>query len=128
MNTTVPDKRNAPTLVIFWDPVGSPFPHQPLPRSQKMLCGTIKNLTSRCQLTGGYETVPGEIRGRLLKISYVAYTKKRNETLRVPSRSLTKKLSYSSQHSIGFTGMKCDANFSFLIILEKPFPLTGSTE
>ena len=75
MITIVPDKRNAPTLVIFWDPVGLILPTVPFPRSQKALCGTIKNLTSRCRLTGGYETVPGEIRGRLLKISYVAYTK-----------------------------------------------------
>ena len=100
MNTTVPDKRNAPTLVIFWDPVGLILPLSPLPRSQKALCGTIKNLNSRCQLTGGYETVPGEIRGRLLKISYGAYTKKRasrcgTQLVRSSldsSRSLTKKI------------------------------------
>jgi len=122
----VPDKRNTPLLVILWDPVGILLPTVHFPRSQKMLCGTIKNLNSRCQLTGGYETVPGEIRGSLLKISYGAYTKKRASrcgtqlvrSSRDSSRSLTKKLSYSSQQSMGLIGTKCDANFSFLIIFE----------
>ena len=95
MNTIVPDKRNAPTLVIFWDPVGLILPTVPFPRSQKALCGTIKNLTSRCRLTGGYETVPGEIRGRLLKISYVAYTKK-------TERDATRPIPFINQKTILF--------------------------
>ena len=82
MITTVPDKRNASTLVIFWDPVGLILPTVHFPRSQKALCGTIKNLNSRCQLTGGYETVPGEIRGRLLKISYGAHKKTERDATR----------------------------------------------
>lgn len=83
MTITVPDKRNAPLLGAHLDPMGSPPPHRlpspsaPIPTKKQALGGTIKNLNSRCQLTGGYEMVPGEIRGSLLKISYVAYTKKR---------------------------------------------------
>lgn len=41
-----------------------------------MLDGKIIFLNSWCKFAGGYQTVPGEIRGRLLKISYVAHIKK----------------------------------------------------
>ena len=129
MITIVPDKRNTPLL-------GSPPPHRLRSQQKQVLGGKTVHVYSWCKFAGGYETVPGEIRGRLLKISYDAYTKKRASrcgaklvrSSRDSSRSLTKKLSYSSQHSTGFTGMKCDANFSFLIIFEYPLPLTGITE
>jgi len=86
-------------------------------------------------LRAGNKTLPGEIKGRLLKISYVAYTKKRasrcgTQLVRSSfdsSRSLTKKLSYSSQYPIGFTGQKCDTNLSLSIILISPLPLVANT-
>ena len=124
MITTVPNKRTTPTLGSPLEPVGLILPTCSLIWTKNVLGKTI-HVYSWCKFAGGYETVPGEIRGRLLKISYGAYTKKRNETLRAPSRSLTKKLSYSSQQSIGLTGTKCDANFSLGIITPKPLPLTG---
>ena len=71
----VPDKRNAPTLAHPLGSRGAHPSHRPLPLPQKMLCGTIKNLNSCCKFAGGYQTVPGGIRGRLLKIFSRAHKK-----------------------------------------------------
>ena len=59
-----------------------------------MLVGKIIFLNSWCKFAGGYQIVPGEIRGRLLKIFYVARTKKHHSPLREVVVYLLTKINY----------------------------------
>ena len=122
----MPDKRNAPLLVIFWDPVGLILPLIPLPPITKNVVWHNKKLNFTVRICR-----------RLMKrvkrsgVGYLRFLTARTQKKRASrcgaklvrssgdsSRSLTKKLSYSSPYSIGFNGIKCDMNFSFLIIFE----------
>jgi hypothetical protein len=73
MIITVPDKRERSHSGI---PAGSSSPPSPLtptrtsPLGPTPVLGKTVHVDSWCKVAGGYETVPGEIRGRLLKIFY----------------------------------------------------------
>jgi hypothetical protein len=86
MNTTVPDKRNAPTLKS----PGIPWDHLPLhwsssdPLIQKTVLGAkLFTYIHVASLRAGKTPIPGEIRGRLLNISYAYATKKNGRNILV---------------------------------------------